>query len=263
MSDGPSIRRSIVLSVFSYFAIQCAIWVIAVGPAAAVDRPLAWFFAAAAALHIGMGAFLWWRRSDFLLIESRRPLARVNAACHLTLFRLSSAPVILFLAIAVADDRASGLVLVVLVAVAFASDFLDGQVARKLRQTTVIGSYLDSSTDYAVLMVLSVAFLVLGITPLWYFCILMGRLAGFALAMGVVARVHGTVIAETTFIGKAAVFSAMVAYAFELARHVGLRGPGDPTVVLVVEILSAGVLVVSVADKLVYLVRRFRGREAG
>ncbi len=244
--------------MFAYLLIQCVIWVATVGPAVATENPYLWFFPIAAGLHVVMAAFLLWRWEDFRHSKTQQLLPRVNLACHLTLFRLSSVPTILFLAMGVANEQASGVVLVVVVAVAFLSDFVDGQVARRLDQTTNTGAYLDSSTDYAVLIILSVSFVIMGITPVWYFAILMGRLIGFALAMGIFARIQGKVSAETTFLGKAAVFSAMAAYAFELAGYAGIPALGHGTVVLVVELVSATILVISVADKYRYLVKRFR-----
>jgi len=258
MSQSSSLKLSIVISVGAYFLIQCVIWVFSVSPAVATSHAYVWYFPICAALHIGMAGFLWWRQGDFRHTRTREMLPSVNAACHLTLLRLSCVPTILFLAIAVAQSDASGIILVVVVAVAFLSDFLDGQVARRLDQTTDIGAYLDSSTDYAVLIVLSVAFVILKITPVWYFAILMGRLIGFAIAMLVLTKVQGEVSADTTFLGKAAVFSAMTAYGFELARYANLAVLGNSTLVLVVEIASAAILAISVIDKFLYLVRKFR-----
>ncbi|MBU8913255.1 MAG: CDP-alcohol phosphatidyltransferase family protein [Spirochaetales bacterium] len=258
MSQSSSLKLSIILSVAAYFLIQCLLWVLSVSPSVAMSRSYAWYFPTSALLHLGMAGFLWWRSIDFRHTTTREPLPAVNAACHLTLFRLSCVPTILFLAIAVAQSEASGVILVVVVAVAFVTDFFDGQVARRLNQTTDIGAYLDSSTDYAVLIVLSIAFVIMKVTPIWYFGILMGRLIGFAIAMAILTKVQGKVDAETTFLGKAAVFAAMTVYAFELARYVNLAVLGDATLVLVVEIASAIILGVSVVDKYVYLVRKFR-----
>jgi cardiolipin synthase len=252
------ILRSILLSTVSYMAVQCALW-LAIGPRGlALESPYAWFFGAVIVFHAAIFAIVSWRRSDFLLLESGEPLSRVNLATHLTLFRLSCAPTILFLAIAVARGDTGGIALVVLVAVAFLSDLLDGQVARRLHQLTRIGSYLDSSTDYAVLVVLSVSFVVLGITPLWYFAALMFRLLGFAVAMLLLTLRRGGLNAETTLMGKAAVFSAMTTFAFEIAQHVDLGGVGNETVVFWVEIASALILFVSVIDKGFYVGRAFR-----
>ena len=258
MSQSHSLKLSIVLSAGVYFLIQCLVWVFSVSPSAAMNRPYVWYFPISALLHIGMAGFLWWRSVDFRHTTTRESLPAVNAACHLTLLRLSCVPTILFLAIALARTDVSGIVLIAVVAVAFLSDFFDGQVARRLNQTTDIGAYLDSSTDYAVLIVLSIAFVIMKVTPVWYFGILMGRFVGFAIAMAILTKVQGKVDAETTFLGKAAVFAAMTAYAFELARYVNLAVLGGATLVLVIEIASATILGVSAIDKSIYLVRKFR-----
>lgn len=238
--------------------IQLAVSLAVLTPARVFAPPYLWYIPVGAVLHIALVAFLFWRAKDFRHTVTGAPFRRVNLACHLTLFRFSCAPTILLLAVGVSRGHVSGVPLVILVAAAFLSDFLDGQAARRLNQTTEIGKYLDSSTDYAVLIVLSVAFLIMSVTPAWYFTVLMVRLVGFTVAMAVLARVQGEVSAETTFLGKAAIFSAMTTYAFELARYAGIRGIGNDTVVLVIELVSAAVLAASMIDKAIYLVRKFR-----
>ena len=258
MTQAHSLRRSIGVSTLIYYILQCGVWVVSVSPNTAVRNPYLWFFPTSAVLHAGMVAFLLWRSEDFRHTETREPLSAVNAACHLTLFRLSCVPTIVFLAIGVVQDDASGLILIALAAIAFFSDLLDGQVARRFNQTTDIGRYLDSSTDYAVLVVFAIGFVIMKVTPVWYFAILMGRFVGFAIAMFVLAKVQRKVSAETTFLGKASVFGAMTTIVFEICRYSGLVILGDATLVLVLEIISAMILGISVVDKLVYLVRKFR-----
>lgn len=262
MSQSPSLKLSIAVSVGLYFLIQCLVWVFTVSAAVAISRPYAWFFPASAALHIGMAGFLRWRAVDFRHTRTREQLSAINTACHLTLFRLSCVPTILFLAITVAQLGVGGTILIVVVIVAFLSDFLDGQVARRFDQTTDIGKYLDSSTDYAVLIVLAIASVIMKITPFWYFGILIGRLAGFSIAMLILARVQGSISAETTLLGKAAIFGAMATYAFEIARYTNLVVLGGDVLVLVIEIASATVLIASAVDKSVYLVRKFHAAAA-
>lgn len=262
MTRRASLRLSIVRSALIYFILQCIAWVVSVSPATALRTPYIWFFPSSAGLHIGMAVLLLWRQDDFRHTRTRESLQRVNVACHLTLFRLSCAPTILFLAIAVSAGETRGAVLIAVVIVAFLSDFVDGQAARRLDQTTDIGKYLDSSTDYAVLLVLAIAFVILGITPPWYFGALMARFLGFAVAMLVLTRVQGRVTAETTFFGKAAVFSAMTTYAFESAHYLGLSRLGSGPIVSTLEIISAAILGLSAVDKVIYLVRKFRAVSA-
>lgn len=258
MESSARLRLSILLSTLVYLLFQLAIWLVVVPRELLGRGPYVWFYLAAVLTHIGLAAALFWRRRDFRHTRTHETLSRVNLACHLTLFRLSCSPTILFLAVGASRGEIAGVALVAVVAAAFLSDLLDGQVARRLDQTTEIGAYLDSSTDYAVLIVLSVAFVILTITPLWYFLVLMFRLGGFAVAMIILTISRREVHPDTTFLGKAAVFSAMVTYAFELARYAGVRGLGSNTVVFVIEVASAAVLVVSVVDKLIYLVREVR-----
>ena len=184
--------------------------------------------------------------------------SRVHLAAHITLFRLSSAPTIIFLAIPADHSKVAGAVLIALATSVFLTDLVDGQIARRLDQVTRIGTYLDSSTDYVILLSLVLAFVFLGITPIWYFAVLAARLVGFAIVMGVLSLRDRKVVPDTTVLGKAAVFSAMVTIAFELARAAGVRGAGNHDLVFGIEIASAVIIFLSAADKILYAVRRVR-----
>ncbi len=122
-----------------------------------------------------------------------------------------------------------------------------------------MGRYLDSSSDYLMIVAVSILYRVEGMIPAWFFWLLMARLVLFAAGMAWAALRQGAVKPIATFLGKASIFSTMVLYAMEAAERFGVPGVGDPRVVRIFEYLVAGVIVVSLADKAVFL-RRLFGR---
>jgi phosphatidylglycerophosphate synthase len=253
------LRNSILRSLTGYLALQAALWfgiaVVGAGVSAGISVG---FIVVSVLLHAGMTGFLLWRMADFRNVDSGVERRRVHLAAHLTIFRLSSAPTMIFLALPARESTPAGVALIVLAGIVFLTDLFDGRIARRLDQVTRIGTYMDSSTDYVILMSLVLVFVVLGITPIWYVVVLGVRLVGFALVMGLLSLRDRRVTPDTTLLGKAAVFSAMVTIAFELARFAEVPGVGHPDLVLGIEIASAAVILISMADKILYVLGRLR-----
>ncbi len=251
------IGRSILVSAVVYLAVQCGLYTLTWLLMGASWR-LSWvFYPVTALFHFLILGGLLWRKADLRRTSDGVALERVNLPCHLTLVRLSSTPTLVFLA-AAGGSPAMGALLLGLAAVVFVTDFFDGRIARARGETTVMGSYLDSSSDYVVLLSVGVSFTLLGIVPVWYAVVLMVRLGVHALGMGLVSLVRRRVDPETTFLGKVGVAAAMVVCAFQVARWYAIPALGDPTVVGVAEISGAVVLAVSLGEKVVYLVRKLR-----
>ena len=194
------------------------------------------------------------------MVDSGRPLGRVNLACHLTLLRVSALPTLVFILLLAQEHRVAG-VFIPFAAAVFLTDLLDGQVARRMHQLTQIGAYLDSTCDYVVLIGGAIAFVAVGAIPVWFFAVLMARLVIFAAGMGSLLVLQGRVDPESTFLGKAAVFASMATLAFQLCRYLEVPYLGDDTLVLGVEIACAVLLAVSAVDKALYLRRKFRDLE--
>ncbi len=256
MSTRSSLGRSILRWIVVFFLAQAALlagayagygvsWVRIVVP-----------LASSAAFHAFLAGILLWRRGDFRVEGTDEPLARVNAPNLITLGRLSSIPTILALVLLA---RAYPVLPVALpfLCVVFASDFVDGIVARGRGGVTFVGRWLDSSSDYLLLITVSILYLVEGLVPAWFFWLLMARLVLFAAGMVWATLRQGAIRPVTTFLGKAMVFAVMVLYAMEAAERFGVPWVGDPRVVGVMEYLVAAVVVVSLADKAVFLKRLF------
>jgi cardiolipin synthase len=246
-SLGRSILRYLSGFGFAQVAILAGVYLAYRVPAVRLALPLA-----------VIAAFLLWRRADFRIEGTEAPLARVNAPNAITLGRLSSIPTVLFLVL-LARERAVLPVALPFLSLVFASDFADGILARRGGGITFVGRYLDSSSDYLLIIAISIVYLLEGMIPAWFFWLLMARLVLFAAGMAWAALRQGVVKPVATFLGKASIFATMVLYAMEAAERFGVPWVGDPRLVRIIECVVAGIVVVSLADKAVFL-KRLLGR---
>jgi phosphatidylglycerophosphate synthase len=193
-------------------------------------------------------------RGDFVVEPSGRKLERINAANAITLFRVSTLPTILYVILA-SKDYAIRFELVALVAIVFATDFLDGYVSRKYKEATRAGRMLDSASDYSLLFVISIVFHYFHIIPFWFLGLLVFRLAGQFAMVGVVLAVKKRVTPKTSFLGKATIASTMVLYAFELLRFVAII---TPVVYDTLEYVVGTIVALSIIDKILIMGRDLR-----
>jgi len=139
---------------------------------------------------------------------------------------------------------------------------LDGLIARKTHQITVIGRYLDSASDYAVIVGISIAFFAYRLVPVWLFTLILVRLVVFAIAMIGLSLHAGKITGEATLLGKACVFSIMVCYIVEAMEFFRVPLLGNLVLVRIVEWITAAVVSASVVDKALYLSRVAGGKKA-
>jgi CDP-diacylglycerol--glycerol-3-phosphate 3-phosphatidyltransferase len=202
------------------------------------------------AISTGFHAFLYYLlmlfRSDFCIVGTETRLEKVNLANLITLFRVSSLPTLLCLVLASRDYVISAPI-VILAFLIFASDFVDGWVSRSRGQVTRMGKMLDSTSDYAVLVSLTIAFWYYRMIDFWFFALVMGRLGLQTVFVAILYFIHGSPRPRTTLMGKAAIASIMVLYGLQILR---LILPADiSSAILVVEIAAGAVVAVSVIDK--------------
>jgi phosphatidylglycerophosphate synthase len=255
-----TLEKSITLHGTLFFLLQAVILVsVALAYRMGWQRP-ALFFAISAGYHAGLTALLLHRKADFHLEDTPAPLQRVNLSNTLTLGRLSAIPTILFL-IMEASTHPIMPVLLPLMVLVFATDTLDGMVARRRREITYAGRYLDSSSDYLMIIAVSIIFFYYDLIPLWFFILIMCRFVLFALGMVALALRVGKPDPLSTFFGKASIFALMVLYVMEIAGLFGVPWIGNELVVRIVEYAVALVVAVSMVDKAVFLRREFRKAE--
>lgn len=145
----------------------------------------------------------------------------------LSMIRLAGVPLFLWLILGPeADGLALGLLLV-----AGITDFLDGYLARKLGQTSVVGQILDPVADRLYILAVVVGLALRDVIPWWVALSLPLR---DLLLWGLVPllRTRGYSALPVHFLGKAATFNLL--YAFPLL----LLGDGDGTVATLADVFG-------------------------
>lgn len=137
----------------------------------------------------------------------------------LSLLRGALIPVFIVLA----GDKRDGLALLVL-AIASATDYFDGKVARWLHQESKLGAILDPSIDRLYIAASLFVLWDRGIFPLWIVIILVSR--DFALAiLNIALKRNRLPLLVVNYIGKAATFNLLYAFPMLfLSQHEGLLG---------------------------------------
>ncbi len=126
----------------------------------------------------------------------------------LTVLRLAGVPVFLALVVTGRDGWA-----LLVLAVSGITDYVDGALARRLRQVTRLGQLLDPVADRLLILSAMVGLLVRGLLPWWFVAALLARdLAGSILVRRV--RSVGYRGMPVNFAGKAATFNLL--YGFTL-----------------------------------------------
>jgi CDP-diacylglycerol--glycerol-3-phosphate 3-phosphatidyltransferase len=140
---------------------------------------------------------------------------RPNLPNSICIFRILMVP--LFMVFALADIPAGDIVALVVFVIASLSDFLDGYLARRWNQTTVLGAFLDPLADKLLVIAALVCLVQLGGTEgrghlsAWVAMVVIAReLAVSGLRM--VAAIENVVIAASKW-GKVKTFSQMFALA--------------------------------------------------
>ena len=103
------------------------------------------------------------------------------------------------------------------------TDYLDGKVARYLKQESALGAAMDPTIDRAYIAATVVALAVRNYIPWWLVIILILRDLWMVFALVIKRRRTGEIF-EVTFLGKAATFNLL--YAFPLILLEGASGLG-------------------------------------
>lgn len=199
--------------------------------------------------HALITYFLFTLRNEFRYCDSGIPVEKINLANLFTLFRISAMPTILVLIIA-SKDYAIKVILVVYVFFVFISDFFDGYISRKLKETTQIGKILDSTSDYLILFVVGVSYLYYHMISMYLFFVLLLRLftQGFIQIAGLV-KTNSFNIRSTIF-GKIAVASTMT-YFFIILIKFFYTLPHQ--IYDLLEYALIGILLISITEKFIVL----------
>lgn len=185
----------------------------------------------------------------FVYDRGGKPLNRVNLPIFITLIRITSLPSIIYLIML--KPRYPVLIpLIIYTVFAFISDFLDGNISRRTHQTTKIGAYLDSMSDYAVLIAISIAYIIYNLLPVWFFVLVMFRLFFQWAAAGVLSILHQKITPHhSSWLAKASIFLIMLMYAAALLQFIPAVRDIFPLIIRIFEWTVSPVIVISLIEK--------------
>ena len=129
----------------------------------------------------------------------------------LSLLRLLAVPVFLWLLLGPHADVAA----LVLLALSGISDWADGVLARRLNQTSRLGTVLDPAVDRLFILATLVGLSVRHVIPWWLAALIIGRDLVLAPTVPLLRR-RGLPLLPVHYLGKAATFSLLYAFPFLL-----------------------------------------------
>ncbi len=170
----------------------------------------------------------------------------MNFASKITLLRISLTPFFLICLIYKTYDPAFWFFLASIL-----TDALDGFVARKYRQITKFGAFLDQVADKIVLIPSYTLLLYLGLIPKWFFILLLSR--DFAILVGWIIYLarEQSVKTLSRFSGKLAISAQMVYFLLLIFSHAYPALGGRMATVL--EVMSYGVALLTFVSFVDYL----------
>lgn len=133
----------------------------------------------------------------------------INIPNSLSVLRLLGIPLFIYFALITKED---GLAILVL-AIAGATDYLDGKLARAWNQTSAFGALLDPAADRIYILATLIILFVRDAISLWVLVILISRDAILAV-LTLLMKSRGLGVLEVTYLGKTATFNLL--YAFPL-----------------------------------------------
>lgn len=133
-----------------------------------------------------------------------------------SLVRLGGVPLFVYLLLIAQQNLAALIVL----AIGASTDWVDGQLARRLNQVTRLGQLLDPVTDRAYIVVTLLALTARGVVPWQLTLILVIRELAVALSFPVLWH-HGYQSLQVHFLGKTATFVLMFSFPVMLFATLG------------------------------------------
>ena len=112
----------------------------------------------------------------------------------ITYLRIVLTPAIMGLILAGDRTRYAYVVAAALFAVAAATDFVDGRLARRWKQTTTLGTFLDTTADKMLVSGVLLALVAVGRASAWIAFVIVGRELLILGLRGAVSAVDGTVV---------------------------------------------------------------------
>ena len=252
---------SVVATVLASTAVHAALFLVIAGLYDVSAHFVRLFFIVMGLSNLTLLAFLLIMRGDFYILPEGTQLDRINLANVLSVTRISSTPMVLFLLI-LARDHDLAAFTIIFTSLVFLTDLFDGHVSRKHHQRTRIGVYLDAVSDYAILIAVSIAFDYYGLISRWFFVVVMFRLLFMFAGMAALLLYHGRVDAGSTLWGKILVSATMVLYAASLLELFDTTAETARRITSLLEYVVAGVVVISTLEKVLVILQAFREARA-
>ena len=144
----------------------------------------------------------------------------LNIPNALTALRALGVPVFLYLFLVAEEPIAS----FVVIALGGITDYLDGKIARALKQTSEFGAKFDPTVDRLYIAAVIIALAIKDYLP-WplVFAIIARDLILFLVI--IYQKFRGIPFLEVSFLGKAATFNLLYAFPFLLLEEVSVIGP--------------------------------------
>jgi cardiolipin synthase len=148
--------------------------------------------------------------------QPRRAYGEILTVPNLVSFvRLLGVPLFLYLLLVPHADVAA----IVVLSIGGTSDWVDGFLARRLRQVSRLGELLDPLADRLYIFATLVALTVRGVLPWWFTIALVAREAFMGVLLLLLRR-RGYGPPAVHYVGKAATFVLLVAFPVLLLAHV-------------------------------------------
>ena len=119
----------------------------------------------------------------------------------ITYLRIVLTPAVMALVLVGDRVRYAYVVAAVLFAIAAATDFFDGRLARRWKQATTLGSFLDTTADKLLVSGVLIALVSVGRASAWIAFVIIGREVLIMGLRGAVSAADGTVV-KPSFWGK-------------------------------------------------------------
>jgi CDP-diacylglycerol--glycerol-3-phosphate 3-phosphatidyltransferase len=145
----------------------------------------------------------------------------------ITYLRIALTPVIMALVLAGDRVRYGYVAAGALFAIAAATDFFDGRLARRWKQTTALGTFLDTTADKLLVSGVLVALVSVGRASAWIAFIIIGRELLILGLRGAVTAADGTVVTPSVW-GKLKANVQFVAIFLAIVRTSEPWGPLYP-----------------------------------
>lgn len=122
---------------------------------------------------------------------------RITCATVVTCIRFLLTPFIIDAILAHEWHRAC-----VLFAIAALSDLLDGFIARRYQQETVLGAYLDAAADKVLILSACLSLAAVDLISEWFLMVVLGRELTVLMGVLLLYCINGSVSIAPTFLGK-------------------------------------------------------------